>query len=600
MSSSNSIGSFIQSNLKAIRRILVLNLFVLFSSASFAQFQQPCDSSLSSNLFFDPSRWESSFFIGTGGYGTARLTPFPQDQEYAVSRLGFAQFNYYGYRPIQFNSSDTAGTKKSRIEYHLGSKKEQHINVSHYQHLQKGFRFGVSVGAHTTPGDFSRQLSAGRRFMLSGAYIDTDSRYTAAISYRFFRLFNEENGGISSDSSFESANRLDTRTLPIYLQKAGVNYRQNQYDINQSFDIRKGNLSIPGWALYHKFSLNRSSFVFFSENSDSGFFNAIFLDSTATYDSTFHQRMNNQFGVKYFKINSNAVTSVSAGIWHENSKYKINGYDVLSFSQLMMQLSVDLSKEKSSASFQWLQSLDSLSEISTLLFTEAGDYGNFRLQVRYRSERPSENVLYYISNHFSWINNFENTKSLYANFTHKISKWELEYGINLSAVNGLVFYKEDALPQQYEKQIGYGKAYAAKNFKFHKFGTTQRIDYTFSGNQNVIRFPKFNYFGSVFYRNLFFKKALDLKMGLDLTYWSGDYSYGYMPATGVFYLQDTRKTGGFPMAGAFADLKIKTAILTIRLDHFNAGIGTRDYYGAWRYPLQGRTLKIGVKWDLAD
>jgi hypothetical protein len=40
--------------------------------------------------------------------------------------------------------------------------------------------------------------------------------------------------------------------------------------------------------------------------------------------------------------------------------------------------------------------------------------------------------------------------------------------------------------------------------------------------------------------------------------------------------------------------------LTIRLDHFNAGIGTRDYYGAWRYPLQGRTLKIGVKWDLAD
>jgi len=600
MSFSNSIGFFIQSNLKAVKRLLVLVLLVLLANVSFAQSCQTCDSTLSSNLFFDPSKWESSMFIGTGSYGTARFNPFVHDHEYSFSRLGFEQFNYYGYRPIKFITTDTAGSKTSRIEYHLGSKKEQHINLNHYQHLKKGFRFGISVGAHTTPGDFSRQLSSGRRFMLSGAYIDTNSRYTAVMSYRFFRVFNEENGGISSDSSFESATRLDTRTLPVYLQNAGVNYRQNQYDLEQSLAIRKNSTSTPGWSLYHKLSLDRSSFVFFSENPDSGYFNAFFVDSTATYDSTFHQRLNNQFGLKYFKCNSRSSTSISAGVWLENSKYKINGFDVVSYSQLMMFFSFDLLNEKSAASLQWLQSLDSLTEIKSVLSTETGDYGKLKLQFRYRSERPSENVLFYFSNHFTWINNFENTKSLYADFAHKIPQWEFEYGIDVAAVNGLVFYREDALPQQYEKQVGYGKAYIAKNMRFQKFGTTQRIDYAFSGNKNVIRFPDFNYFGSVYYRNLFFKKALDLKMGLDLTYWSGDYSYGYMPATGVFYLQDNRKTGGFPMLGAFADLKIKTAILTIRLDHFNAGIGTRDYYGAWRYPLQGRTLKIGVKWDLAE
>lgn len=539
-------------------------------------------------------------FIGTGGYGTARFNPFSNEQGFSFSRIGFQQFDYYGYRTYSFNNSDTTGTKKSRIEYHLGSKKEQHINVNLYQHLKKGFRFGISVGAHTTPGDFSRQLSSGRRFMLSCAYADTNSRYSAIAHYRFFRIFNEENGGISSDSSFESATRLDTRTLPVFLQKAVAYYRQNQYDLDQSFNFRKNTTSAPGWSLYHKLSLNRSSFVFLSENPDSGYFNAFFIDSTATYDSTFHQRMNNQIGLKYFRANGKSSTSISAGVWHENSKYEINGFDAMSLNQLMLQLSFDFTNEKSSASLQWLQSLDSLSEVNTHFSTETGDFGKLKLHLRYRSERPSENVLYYISNHFAWINSFANTNSLYADFAHKIPKWELEYGIDLSAVTGMVFYREDALPQQYEKQVGYGKAYVVKNFKIRKFGSTQRIDYAFSGNKNVIRFPDVNYFGSVFYRNMFFKKALDLKLGLDMIYWSRDYSYGYMPATGVFYLQDNRKTGGFPMLGAFADLKIKTAILTIRLDHFNAGIGAREYYGAWRYPLQGRTLKIGVKWDLAD
>jgi hypothetical protein len=73
-----------------------------------------------------------------------------------------------------------------------------------------------------------------------------------------------------------------------------------------------------------------------------------------------------------------------------------------------------------------------------------------------------------------------------------------------------------------------------------------------------------------------------------------------MPATGTFFLQNEKQLGGFPMFGVFADLKIKTATITIRVDHLNAGMGTREYYGAWRYPLQGRSLKIGVRWMLVD
>ena len=36
------------------------------------------------------------------------------------------------------------------------------------------------------------------------------------------------------------------------------------------------------------------------------------------------------------------------------------------------------------------------------------------------------------------------------------------------------------------------------------------------------------------------------------------------------------------------------------IDHANAGIGERTYYGAYHYPLPGRTFKFGVRWDLTE
>ncbi|MEY3342792.1 MAG: hypothetical protein RL090_476 [Bacteroidota bacterium] len=599
-------------------RVFILSLLVTFSplitrasvfieKCSFGNYDNAfngisttTDTVRANTYFFDPSRWDQSTLIGTGGYGTARFNPLSPAMEYAVSRIGFNQFDYYGYRPMLFNHADTAGTRKSRTEYHLGSKKEQHINLYHYQHLNKGFRFGVSVGAHTTPGDFTRQLSSGRRFMLSTAYIDTNSRYMAILSYRFYRLFNEENGGISSDSSFEAASSLDTRTLPIFLDNAGINYRQNQYDINHSYKITNTSSSLPEWSLFHKLSLNRTSFVFQSENPDSGYFNTFLVDSTTTYDSTFHQRINNQFGVRYSREFGLTTAALGAGLWVENSIYRLNGYDAVSYNQLMMLISFNLANQKSSAAFQWLQSVDSLSELTASLSTNTVDYGKFKLHLRYRSERPSEQVLYYVSNHFSWVNDFKNTRSLLLDFSHVMEKSDFDYGVNFSTANGLVYFREDALPQQFNKQLAYGRVYLKKGFRLGKFGADQRLTYSFSGNENVIRLPAINYFGSVYYRNLLFKNALDLRCGLDAAIWSSYYSYGYMPATAVFYLQDDRKTGGFPMLGFFVDLKIKTAVISLRLDHFNAGIGSREYYGAYRYPLQGRTLKIGVTWNLND
>ena len=132
-------------------------------------------------------------------------------------------------------------------------------------------------------------------------------------------------------------------------------------------------------------------------------------------------------------------------------------------------------------------------------------------------------------------------------------------------------------------------------------GRDSKVVISASGNKNIVPVSPFAIFSALYYQNLFFKKVLGFRAGFDINYFSEYYGYGYMPATGIFYVQTEKKIGNTPLIGVFVNMTIKSkACLFIRLDHANAGIGERTYYGALHYPLPGRTFKFGITWDLVD
>jgi hypothetical protein len=170
---------------------------------------------------------------------------------------------------------------------------------------------------------------------------------------------------------------------------------------------------------------------------------------------------------------------------------------------------------------------------------------------------------------------------------------------NIIARNYL-FYREDFLPQTYNDWVSYGEVSLASISRFGKFGFDEKVVLSYSGNENVIKVPTLALYSSIYFKDVFFKNALGFRVGVDVSYYSSYNGYGYMPATGVFYLQDEKKIGNYPLFGIFADLKIKTANIFIKLDHLNAGLGERNYYGAYHYPLPGRSIKFGINWDFVN
>jgi outer membrane receptor protein involved in Fe transport len=73
-----------------------------------------------------------------------------------------------------------------------------------------------------------------------------------------------------------------------------------------------------------------------------------------------------------------------------------------------------------------------------------------------------------------------------------------------------------------------------------------------------------------------------------------------MPATGQFYLQDEKEIGNYAYVDVFANFRIKTFRLFLKLEHLNAGFTERVYYTVPHYPMPGRTFKFGISWQFLN
>jgi hypothetical protein len=102
--------------------------------------------------------------------------------------------------------------------------------------------------------------------------------------------------------------------------------------------------------------------------------------------------------------------------------------------------------------------------------------------------------------------------------------------------------------------------------------------------------------GAYWINLVLFKKALYAQAGIDLSYYSSWFAQGYNPVTGQFYHQRRQKTGNYLFGDVFLNFKVKSALLFVKYQHFNAGLSGYNYYLSPDVPMQDASFKFGVKW----
>ncbi len=596
-------------------------------NVNFSDFNFPAVINLSENRTVDSALFESYFYdklkqydVGyavSGNPGSASTLKFHNSNFDKIFYDGFNQFSAYEIFPLTTFPSSFSEKRFTNVNYHIATKKEQHIFLKHEQKIKPYVIAGLDFGALSSPGDFSRTLNTSRNFDIYLGYESPSKIYRSYISYTANRILNQENGGIRSDIEFEEATSLDTRTLPVNLTNAAIKLRSRDVVLKQEINLtrifdkadsleRKNTFKSGSLVLNHSLWY-KNKFSLFTSLPDANFFENTFNDTLITYDSTMYQDLYQTTMLHYTTPVSAAGKYFSAGIGFEYQDVKYftgiidttfaAGAGILSAAYTTPRFNTKLFFAKNSIG----DLNDGYRTRLSVSYEFGKSHNSIFLNINAGKIAHSAKELLYFSNHFIWKNNF----NLLEQYEFAVGSYFPGFKLKLEAKNtvskNMVFYHEDFLPQLYGDYISIGEATLSKSLQVGKLGSDIKITGRFSGNEKVAPVSPLAVFASLFYRNRFFNKVLGFKAGVDISWYAQYYGYGYMPATGIFYVQDNKKIGNYPVAGAFVNLKIKSkATLFIRLDHFNAGIGERNYYGAYHYPINGRTFKFGVNWDLVD
>ena len=142
-----------------------------------------------------------------------------------------------------------------------------------------------------------------------------------------------------------------------------------------------------------------------------------------------------------------------------------------------------------------------------------------------------------------------------------------------------------------------------QNFRLGPLNWENVVTYQNSSNKEVLPLPALNLFSNLFLK---FKiaRVLAVELGGCVTYFTKYDAPDYLPQIAQFAIQqnpDSRvELGGYPFVDVYANFQLKRARFFISMSHINAGSGSKMQFLTPHYPMNNRTLRMGVSWTFIN
>ena len=217
--------------------------------------------------------------------------------------------------------------------------------------------------------------------------------------------------------------------------------------------------------------------------------------------------------------------------------------------------------------------------------------------------RPGYFLNEYASNVLVWKNNFNSSQEVRLKGEFLMPYRKLKLGAYLSQLNNYVYINQDAVPEQASEPLATGTAYVEKDIRWWKLGFRFRLYGQYSSNEKIIPLPAFAGFQSTYFETWLVKNVLNMQLGWNVVFNTKYYAYAYMPATGMFYLQEEQKIGDYPFFDFFMNFQINRARIFVKTDGLNTMFSSmlgKENFMVYRYPTNDFRIKFGVSWAFYD
>ncbi|MFT6854974.1 MAG: hypothetical protein ACJA0X_000945 [Cyclobacteriaceae bacterium] len=550
------------------------------------------------------------YYQDLGNNGTAMWSVFYEVDDRIGRSSGFNSFRNYvrNYQNMAFYDTKSPFID---IEVVFGGQGRSSVDLSFSRNVNANWNVGFDIHRITSDKQ-TGTLREGDRNIIGSVY-DMYSFYKhPELPYKLILSVSQlgfdvaETGGIQVDENPTNEDLYLYQDSDNQLTNATAEEKRADWHIYQEYVWTKP------LQFYHQLDYMAQSSRY--EDFDDGasgadydsygdFYDSFYLDQDSTYSLSKWSELNNEFGIK---------GQLDALFYSAYVKHKYVDQNFLYNDPTRPQNEFYIGGY---TRFDWKDKFNVSGKVE---FLQTGEYylkGDIQSELifgSYISKRQIPGYIYqsYFSNHRFWDNDFKSSFSNEIKGGLKVKYKSITLVPQLRILSQNQFLYFDQLGNAAQSN-GLGLLTSIGGNANVKLTTNKELNEAFHFENEVyfsalsgaesdkMRVPNVFYNGRFFWRGLWFKKSMEVEIGLDIQARSGYKGLAYIPDIQQFGLQEDFTMESFVATDFFINMKVNNFRAFVKVTHANQQAAS-GYFVTPYYPGLPRVVDFGFKWMFFD
>ncbi|MFY0600549.1 MAG: hypothetical protein JXR03_12835 [Cyclobacteriaceae bacterium] len=544
------------------------------------------------------------YYQDLGNNGTAVFPIFYPLQEQIGKTSGYTAFDPYMNEPDEIKYYDSKSPFMDVVVV-FGGNNRSVVDFTYARSVNENLSFGFDV----------HKITSGKQI----GFISIDDRNVQTNVFNLYTRYNHDKLPYKALFNVSSMNHNVSEVGGINVSEDATRAELFLYqDSNVRLTDTKGNDSRLNWHLYHEyawqkqlqfyhqFDLRKHETSYIDDNlneNDLSFYGEAEIDVSETSQASEFKELVNELGIK----GELASLFYRAYIKRRTFDFSYKYWDAL-----------DKSNENyvgGYSRFTWRDKFNIEAEAELIQTGEYKLIGRLNSDLifgSYSSVRSKAPIFYerYLGNHHEWSNSFNPTFSneIKGGLNFKTKYFNLRPTGRILSMNDFIYLDQSKTPQQAGSvgvltSVGGDFNIKLPTSKKHNEAIhfENEVYYTAKsgGASDNIRIPTIFYNGRLFWRGAWFKKTMNVEVGLDLHAKTQYFAMDYAPHLQHYYLQDDFKIDGFYTADVFCNMQVNNVRVFVKWMHVNQQ-NDDGYFITPYYPGEPRVFELGVHWMFYD
>lgn len=538
--------------------------------------------------------------------------------------LGFTakRFNYKTENDIKYYKVATPYTD---LYYKTVMEQGQNVQTLVTVNTSPNFNFSIFYNGLRSLGHYLNQLSSTGNFIFTTSYHTKNKKYNINAHFASQDISNQENGGVINSDNFTSndVDFTERDRIPVFKENATSKIDGQRYYINHSYRLNKkdtlNNLKINHIFNYETQKYNYTQASIFTDLGNNSFVSVYgdpMIGKDAADESNYF-KFQNKIGVAWTnkKLGDFEAFAGQFQYQHKYNRIIVDGDKIIpnkiedKIYTIGGKYNYYKPKIKGYLQYESAISNQGLLQIEAFLEYKYSEKILLNAKAQQINKLPNHTANLFQSSwvNYNWSNNFDNEKitQLQSNIQ---TPW-VAIAFQYSLLNDHIYYVNTtntvtspnvvvSLPKQYDKTIQYLSLKLNKDLSYQKFGIDNTVLFQTVAQDNIIlNVPQLTARSTLYYNDKWFKKAMQVQVGIEANYFSEYYANGFNPLIQEFYVQDQTKIGNFPMLNLYLNARVKTARLYLHADQINTFFTKSNYFSAPNYPYKDFMIRFGLEWN---